>query len=219
MQDQQPQQGEPGWTFSPGPPGGGSTPPQPATPSQPQLAPEQSIQQQAPQAAVQTPQREEQPVSVKPPTDAITWSASEFVEHQKSAGWYMATLGVSALAIIIVYFVTADIFSVVVLVILAVVFVVFAGRKPRTLTYSLQGNTIKVGDKAYGLNSFRSFSLSEDGPIHSISFLPMKRFHPPLSIYFAPEDEDRIGSYLSNKLPFEDRPPDVVDSLMKRIRF
>ena len=219
MQDQQPQQGQPGWTFSPNATGGTTSPQQvaPEQVQQPQPAAQQPTPQ-APQVAEQVSQPEQQP-ELAPTGDAITWSASEFVEHQKSAGWYMATLGASMLAIAIVYFVTKDIFSVVVLTILAVVFLVFAGRKPRTLTYSLQGNSIKVGEKAYNLSNFKSFSLSDDGPIHSISFLPMKRFHAPLTIYFAPEDEDRIGNYLSNELPFEDRPPDAVDNLMKRIRF
>jgi hypothetical protein len=49
--------------------------------------------------------------------------------------------------------------------------------------------------------------------------MPLKRFGLPTTIYFAPEDEDRIVDIINQHLPFEPRDRDAIDRLMKRIRF
>ncbi len=71
----------------------------------------------------------------------------------------------------------------------------------------------------YALQGFKSFSITEDGAIASIIFMPLKRFMPALTIYMAPDVEDKVVNYLSDVLPMERHRQDAVDSLLKRIRF
>ncbi len=58
-----------------------------------------------------------------------------------------------------------------------------------------------------------------EGAFSSVVFMPLKRFAPPRTIYYAPEDEDRIVGLLVNRLPLEEHRADAVDGLMRRIRF
>jgi hypothetical protein len=189
MQDQQ----QPGWTFSPG---------------------------QQPQTAAPAPQPNiPAPTTPSASDGAITWSASEFVEHDKAASWYIGFLFIAVLGIGAVYLVTRDLFSVITLSLFAVAFMTFAARKPKVLSYSLSENGIQVGEKFYTLGQFKSFSVIDEGMIRSISLLPLKRFMPAINIYFAPDDENKIAGFLGARLPHEERQQDAIDRFMHKIRF
>jgi hypothetical protein len=49
--------------------------------------------------------------------------------------------------------------------------------------------------------------------------MPLKRFATLTTVYYAPEDEDKIVNLLSKHLPLEEHKLDAVDHLMQRIRF
>ena len=66
---------------------------------------------------------------------------------------------------------------------------------------------------------FKSFSVVQEGAVESIWLLPLQRFAPGLSIYFAPNDKDRILAILDDFLPVEEKEPDMVERLMHKIRF
>lgn len=149
----------------------------------------------------------------------VTWSASEFIDHQKNAGWFFGLAGATILAGAILYFLTKDIVTVVVVAIAAVLFGITAGRKPRTLNYQLDHRGVQIAEKSYPYVLFKSFSVLEEGAFSSIQLMPLKRFMPPITLYYPPETEDQIINTLGNYLPHEDRQHDAVDRLMKRIRF
>lgn len=158
-------------------------------------------------------------VSSEPlPEGTITWTASEFVAHDKSAGWYMSLALIAALVSGAAYLVSRDLISAGVVIGAALLLAVYGSHKPRQLEYRLGPRGITVGAKAYGYDEFRSFAVVPEGAFSSIVFMPLKRFSPPLSIYYAPEDEERIVAMLSDRLPFEEH-RDAIDSLMRRIRF
>jgi hypothetical protein len=50
-------------------------------------------------------------------------------------------------------------------------------------------------------------------------FTPLQRFSPLTTIYYDPNDEERIVDLLANRLPMEERKRDAIDRLMWRIRF
>lgn len=150
---------------------------------------------------------------------SVSWEASEYIHHQKTAGWFlMLGLGTAVLGTVL-YLVLKDIFSVVVLVLMAVTIGIFAARPPRTLRYRLSRHSLAIGEKEYPLGDFRSFSLAQEGAILSITFLPTKRFMVPVTVYFAPEDEEKILSVLEASLPHEERQPDVIDRWTSKLRF
>ena len=149
----------------------------------------------------------------------VSWSASEFIAYQKSGGWYMLILlGVAALAGVVFLF-TQDYFSAGAIVVAGILFVIFAGRKPRVLNYSIDTSGIAIGAKKYNFKDFRSFSLIEETHMRSVMLTPLKRFMPAISMYFEPADEQKITEALSDYLPYEDRKQDPVDKVMQRLRF
>lgn len=159
------------------------------------------------------------PMSNRAAVKQVSWTASEYIEHAKSVGWYLKFVVVAVLVIGGIYLLTGDLFSVVLLSVLAIAFGVFAARKPAVLQYKLDNNGITIGQKHYPMNLFRSFAVIQEGVFRSITLLPMKRFMPAISLYYSPDDEPAIIEAFSNLLPQESRQQDPLDKLMHRIRF
>ncbi|MGZ6004958.1 MAG: hypothetical protein ACXWLH_02300, partial [Candidatus Saccharimonadales bacterium] len=108
----------------------------------------------------------------------VSWTASEFIAHAKSGGWY----GLLALGTVVVgagvYFLTGDRVSTVVIAIVAILFGIFAARQPRELQYVVNNKGITIGGKPYPFRGFRSFAIVQEGGVESIWFMPLKRFMP-----------------------------------------
>jgi hypothetical protein len=151
--------------------------------------------------------------------DPISWTASEFIAHDKEPGWYgLLALG-ALVATGLVYLVTRDPISSTVILVGALTFGFYGARKPRQLQYLLSDHGLRIASRYYPFEQFRSFSVIPEGAFSSIVFMPLKRFAPLTTIYYAPEDEDKIIDLLSIQLPYVERSHDVVDRLMHRIRF
>jgi len=148
-----------------------------------------------------------------------SWTASEYVHHQKAAGWYimlgLGTLGLAAL----IYLVTRDWITFGTIVVVAGSFGFFASRQPRTLNYRIDSSGIAIGEKLYPYNHLRTFSIQQEGAIKNILLIPVKRFMPAISLYYPPEQENEIFETLSSYLPHEERRADPIDRLMHHVRF
>lgn len=153
------------------------------------------------------------------PAELVKWDASEFIDHQKSMVWVLPLALIAAVVATITYFLTRNFLSSIVLLMAGVSFGVFAYQKPRTLTYVLRGNSLKVGQKNYSYDEFRTFSIMQEGGLYSIFLEPVRRFMPPLTIYFAPEDGEKIFDILARHIPHQEKMPDAIDRFMQRIRF
>lgn len=191
------------------------TPPSEAAPLSPGLVPESAPDAQAYQYSAA-------PEDMPPPvSDHVSWTASEFIEHAKSLNWYLV-LGIAGLlGSIVVYFLTKDIVSTVVIAVVALLFGVYAATsKPRVLPYEISANGIQIGPKLYMYADFKTFSLLHEGNAFSkVELMPLKRFAPSVSMYFPPEEEEKIVRTLSEYLPYEDRKPDATDRLLNKLRF
>lgn len=149
----------------------------------------------------------------------ISWTASEFIAHDKSQGWYGRLAGVTALLVIIIFVLTRDFITSTVVIIGAFCFGVYAGRQPRQLPYRLDSFGLKIGQRSYPYEQFRSFSVVPEGAFSSIILMPLKRFAPLTTIYYAPESEDQIVDILAARLPYAEHKHDAVERLMRHIRF
>jgi hypothetical protein len=153
------------------------------------------------------------------PLDSVEWSASEFIAHQKTSSWFVS-LGVGAAIItLIVFLVSRNISSSAVVLMCFIAVGVFAVRKPATKTYRISADGVYVDQKFFSFDSFKSFSIMQEGAIDCIWLRPLKRLTPTVAMYYPPTDEDRIIMMLENFLPMEDRVHDVVDRISQRFRF
>ena len=130
----------------------------------------------------------------------------------------MLAVGVLLLAALI-FLSTRDVVSVAVVVVAGLLLGIYGAHQPRQLEYRLDKQGVGIGQKQYGYDEFRSFSVVPEGAFASIVFMPLKRFALPTTVYYAPDDEDKILAVLSDQLPLEEYRHDAIDRLMRRIRF
>jgi len=150
---------------------------------------------------------------------AIEWTASEFVAHEKGVGWY-ASLALVALAISgLLYLLTHDVFSIVVILIMAAILGVSASRKPKVVLYRLERKGLTVGDKLYRYDQYKSFATPNDGPFLCAVLIPLRRLEFPVSVYLAPDSQQKAIDLLATHLPFEHKPLDRTERLMRELHF
>ena len=164
----------------------------------------------------------EQPTDSPQATDApiVSWSASEFVAYHKNAGWYVSMFFVVLLLAVIVFLITGgDFISAGSTVLIGILFLAYATRKPRVLTYTITSDGVQVGDKQYSFSELRSFAVIDEGTLRSIMLLPTQRFKPAISMYYEPDAEQQIIETLGGYLPLEERQQELIDKFMHKIRF
>lgn len=194
-----------------------SSTPQPTPVAEP--APSTPFAQAAEAADPYTPALPEAEPSSQITSGGVSWTASEFIAHEKSASWYLGLVVAAAIGAFFVYIITRDLVSPAVVLVAALLIGIYGSHQPRQVEYRLDRLGVTVGGRQFLYTSFRSFSVIPEGAFSSIVFMPLKRFALPLTLYYAPDDEDNIMSVLADQLPLEHRKPDAVDSLMRHIRF
>jgi hypothetical protein len=161
---------------------------------------------------------EAQPAA-QPHAEVVEWTASEFVAHDKGFGWFML-LALFTIAVVgLVYWLTRDIFSVVVVVMMAVILGMAAARKPKVVSYKLDRTGLTAGKRYYPYSEYKSFAMPDDGPFTSVVLVPMKRFSFPASAYLAPDSQAKAVQLLSEHLPLEHGELDSLERLMRRLHF
>ncbi len=152
--------------------------------------------------------------------EAISWTASEFIDHQKSAGWFLI-LGIIAIAASVgLWFITGgEWFASLIVILFAVIFGIGAARRPRELEYAISADGVRIDQKLFPYSELRSFSVVQVGAIESILLLPAKRWQPTLSLYFDQNDAEKIVDTLGSFLPYEERTTGATDKFLYKIRF
>lgn len=183
-----------------------------------------SSQPQPPMA--QSPSRPDEQLSSPAPTPqnaapapALSWSAAEYLHRDKHPLWYITYIFGTLLVAVVVYFTTKDVLSTGIVFVAILGLVMFAARKPKLQDYAIDGQVLHIGQKAYYLHDFKAFSAAEESGMVEITLHPLKRLMPPVSVYVTPEQADELGDHLADFLSFEQKEPDAVDNLLRRIRF
>lgn len=165
-----------------------------------------------------SPDSSDQPGSQGSQT-AISWTASEFINHHKSPLWYIAVVAVGLVLAAAVWLLKHDWVAAGAIVVCALALAGYGARRPRQLNYSLDASGLTIGQRHFSFEQFRSFAVISEGAFSSINFLPLRRFSPLTAVYYDPKDEDKILSILTARLPLEERQHDPIDRLMRRIGF
>lgn len=190
---------EPGWSYKPG-----------------------DNQAQPPSQASSQPLSSEQSPADAPHPDtmrSVSWTASEFVANHKGANWHLSYFLFLIVFLAVILLTTKDIISTVSIGVVLALFIIIANRKPRQLAYELNNSGVQIADKFYPYDHFKSFSVSDDGAVESINFMPLKRFMPEISIYFPPDEGDKIIAILTDHLPHDQVAENKIDKLFKKLHF
>lgn len=154
------------------------------------------------------------------PGYSLTWTASEFIQHEKTIVWYMGLAIVTALLAISAYLLLdRDIFSLVIIIILGFIFGVAGSRKPRVLNYTVDDHGIIIDQKDYDYDSFKSYSFDKENSVTSLLFVPNKRLDPSLTVYVPEDKSDEVIDLIGMYLPVQKHETGFFDKFLNKIKF
>lgn len=185
---------------------------------QPQAEPTPEAQQSVSAATPETIASE--PMGRPLVTDqSIEWQASEYVEHEKSAKWFVM-LAVAALALVALAVFLLKNYTFAILIVVMTVAVAVWGRRPANeMHYRLDASGVWVSGKFFAMHDFRSFGVIQEGAIYAVVLLPVKRLSPGVRVYFPEELGEQIVDILGASMPMEDIQPDWIDSITRKLNF
>lgn len=157
--------------------------------------------------------------SNQPTSETVSWQASEFIEHSKSAAWFLALAGGAIVLGIVMYMVTKSYLVIGVILLSALAVGQMAKLKPRTNDYSLSVHGLTINGNFQPISNFRSYSIFLDGAIPALHFESAKRFATPVTIYFSPEEEASIINILSQALSQDKQKYSTIDRVVRKTRF
>jgi hypothetical protein len=150
----------------------------------------------------------------------ISWKAREYVYYEKNPGWYII-IGVIGLLVLAYALLTRDYTMFVTLLVVLIVGVAFAARKPRTITVTLSGSGLAVGREAYPFSNLKSFWIVYRPPEVKVLYLETTNYvNRDLTVQLENQDPNEVRKFLLKFLP-EDlrREEEYVEQLLRKLRF
>ncbi len=162
----------------------------------------------------------EAPEQVNPTAETalMSWNAPEFTFTNKPAGWYfLLALFFTAMIGLAIY--TRQYLTIGLLVLMCIALVIYAQRKPRTLTYSITTHGVYVGDKSYRFDHFSAFYEISDYGQRVFELVPSKQFGTLVSLPIQEGEEDKVEDLMGSVLPKVPPRNDLIDRLLRALRF
>ncbi len=151
--------------------------------------------------------------------ELASWTASEFIAHEKPSYWHFAVIGVAIVISAIIYIFTQELISSFAVIVLGAVFTIYGSAKPRTVQYRLTSEGVYTDEKLHLYNDFKSFSTIETTGLPYIQLISRKRFMMPLTLYTEPSSVDQITEIIGKHVPYDQKHQDPVDKLSAKLKF
>lgn len=190
----------------------GAASPAPAAPAAPSAP---ASTKGTPVATTPTPPASGPP---RPALQPVHWQADEYISHERNGLWFAVFGLVVALMITLAVVLMRSWTFAALILVMAVALVIYATRPPRRLSYTLDSDGLRVGDRVYRLTDFKSFGVIQDSGHFSILLVPVKRFRPGVTVYFPQEAGEQIVDFLGAQLPMDQFKLDVIDRLLRKLR-
>ena len=161
----------------------------------------------------------EQPTEVTDEDTALLrWQAAEYIDHDRTTGWYVA-LGVVCIILIILAVVLMKSWTFAILVpVMAAALVVYTRRPPAVIDYTLSRKGLYINERLYPYDSFRAFSVNSHNGHNVANLIPRKRFQLAQTIHFPEEVGESLVDMLAARMPMQDAKPDIFDRITSRLR-
>src|SRR3989344_6048446 len=148
----------------------------------------------------------------------ISWDTLEFEHHEKGPRWYI-TLVIIGIAMLLYALWMRDVTQFLILFIILFATYLFARRKPRTITITLTGTGIEVGEVRYPFSRIKNFWFVYEPPHAKLLYLTTSDFLiADVPIELDKQDPNEIREFLIKYLPEDqEKKESFVDQLMRRL--
>ncbi len=148
----------------------------------------------------------------------IRWQAVEYLHQDQSPLWFVAMGIVVVILMAIAYLWMSSITFAILIPVMAVALVVYVKRPPVMNDYTLSRKGLHINDQLYPFDTFKSFGVVSRGGNHSVVLVPRKRFQLGHTVHFSEELGEQIVDMFAARLPMKDVSPDIIDTLLSKLR-
>src|SRR5438067_766422 len=85
----------------------------------------------------------------------VIWTASEYIDHQRGASWYLLLVMGTAVLAALVYLLTKDYFATGIIIVVGLILGSVAHWKPRQVNYELSSSGFQADEKFYPFSLFK----------------------------------------------------------------
>lgn len=148
----------------------------------------------------------------------ISWTADEFIVHEKSQKWFIYLWVGAGLMVVAALFLLKDWIFALLIAVMAATVMVITRRTPREMNYTLSQEGLTVGDKFFSMDSFSHFGLVKEGAVWNLRLVSNRRFVPPVTAYLPHDQGEQIVDLLGALLPMEDVQTDIIDKIVTKTK-
>lgn len=166
---------------------------------------------------VAKPEQKDTPSSVHP--QKLAWSAPEYEHHEKEFQWFL-TAGIVAVSVILSLVILKNIFGAATLTLFAVIFYLYATRKPEQLTIEITGKGITINQKLIPHSSIVSFWVLYEPPIKDLIIIRKEHFIPKMTLPLGDANPvDVRNTLLAHALKEKEEEESLSDIVARRVGF
>ncbi len=148
----------------------------------------------------------------------FSWTTPEFIQGEKSTGWFWA-LGIISLAMIVVSLLMKNFLFALIIVLATFLIYIQAKKHPRKIKITLTEKGVTIEEKNYDWSDFRSFWIFEAPEIRSLSLLSKKITQPQIYIPLDEQSPEKIKEILIKFLPEKKQEESLIDAIARKIKF
>lgn len=147
----------------------------------------------------------------------ISWQAEEYVVRDHNTGWYFGLffIGIALLAVAVLIK-SWTFFALIILCVISIL--VFTLRPPRKISYVLDDEGLKEGERLHKYEEFKAFGITKEGNHYSAVLIPKKRLGINVKVYFPGGSGEAIVDALGARLPMEEVKLDFLDKIVNFLR-
>lgn len=149
---------------------------------------------------------------------AVNFLAPEFVYYKKGLGWYIVS-GIIGLGLIGVAVWQRQWFLGAIIFLTLIVFFQYSKKRPQSKKCHIGKDEIKIDQKPFPLNWFKSFSIIYDRPVSHLFLETSKRFYPSFWLHIKNKDLARVKKALLGVLPEKQAQEGTIVKINRWFRF
>jgi hypothetical protein len=148
----------------------------------------------------------------------LSWTAPEFIKHEKSAGWFWA-LGIIGVALVVVSLMMQNYLFILIVILAAFLIYIQAKKRPTNIRVTLTNKGIIINDKEYAYSDLRSFWIFEEPEIECLSLISKKLTQPQIQIPFGEQNPKKIREILIKFITEKEQEEPLIDAIARKIKF
>ncbi len=151
-------------------------------------------------------------------TRAVNFLVPEFVYYKKGLGWYIVS-GIIGLGLIGAAVWQRQWFLAVIILLAIIVFFQYSKKRPQSKKCHIGKDGIKIDQKTFPPNLFKSFSIIYDRPVSHLFLETSKRFYPSFWLHVKNKDLARVKKALLGVLPEKQTQEGMIVRINRWFRF